>query len=121
MSRPGLGPPIREDLRGLRPYGAPQLQVAVRLNTNENPHRPSAALVEDLAAAVRSAGPTLNRYPDREATDLRQDLAGYLGHGLAVEQVWAANGSNEVLQQLLQAFGGAGRMALGFEPSYTMH
>jgi histidinol-phosphate aminotransferase len=113
--------PVRDDLRGRTPYGAPQLDVPVRLNTNENPWPPPASLVADLARAVSEAGTTLNRYPDRDATALRADLARYLGHGLAAEQVWAANGSNEVLQQLLQAFGGPGRTALGFEPSYSMH
>jgi len=118
-SRPVL--PIREDLRGATPYGAPQLDVAVRLNTNENSHPLPAALVDDIAAAVRDAAGSLNRYPDREAVALRADLAGYLGHGLTGEQLWAANGSNEVLQQLLQAFGGPGRLVLGFTPSYSMH
>ncbi|MDP9432985.1 MAG: histidinol-phosphate transaminase [Actinomycetota bacterium] len=113
--------PLRNDLRGRTPYGAPQLDVPVRLNTNENPHPPGPALVADLAAAVSSAGATLNRYPDRDAVALRSDLAAYLGSGLTVDHVWAANGSNEVLQQLLQAFGGPGRTALGFEPSYSMH
>jgi histidinol-phosphate aminotransferase len=113
--------PLRADLRGLSAYGAPQLDVAVRLNTNENPYPPPAALVADLRAAVADAAGTLNRYPDREAVELRSALADYLGHGLAVEQVWAANGSNEILQQLLLAFGGAGRSALGFVPSYAMH
>ncbi|MCW2882093.1 MAG: histidinol-phosphate aminotransferase [Sphaerisporangium sp.] len=113
--------PIRDDLRGRSPYGAPQIDVPVRLNTNENPYPPSPALVADLAEAVRRDASELNRYPDRDAVALREDLAAYLGHGLAVEQVWAANGSNEVLQQILQAFGGHGRSALGFEPSYSMH
>jgi histidinol-phosphate aminotransferase len=113
--------PIRDDLRGLTAYGAPQLEVAIRLNTNENPYPPPAALVADLRDAVAAAATTMNRYPDREATELRAALASYLGHGLGVDQVWAANGSNEVLQQLLQAFGGAGRTALGFVPSYSMH
>jgi histidinol-phosphate aminotransferase len=113
--------PLREDLRGLTPYGAPQLDVPVRLNTNENPHPPPPDVVADIAQAAAAAAGSLNRYPDREALALRADLAGYLGHGLAAESVWAANGSNEVLQQLLQAFGGPGRRALGFEPSYSMH
>ncbi|MDX6286793.1 MAG: histidinol-phosphate aminotransferase [Frankiales bacterium] len=113
--------PIRDDLRELTPYGAPQLDVAVRLNTNENPWPPPPALVQDLVATVAEVGTELNRYPDREAVALRQDLAAYLGHDLTVDNVWAANGSNEVIQQLLQAFGGPGRSALGFEPSYTMH
>lgn len=113
--------PIRDDLRGKTPYGAPQIDVPVRLNTNENPYPPSKALVDDLAEEVRRDAAGLNRYPDRDAEALRADLAGYLGHGLTPEQVWAANGSNEVLQQILQAFGGHGRTALGFEPSYSMH
>jgi histidinol-phosphate aminotransferase len=114
-------PPLRADLAGLKPYGAPQLDVAVRLNTNENPYPPPAGLVQAIAAAVTAAAAGLNRYPDRDAGALRDDLAGYLGHGLTRRQVWAANGSNEVIQQLLQAFGGPGRTALGFEPSYSMH
>ncbi|CAN5169775.1 histidinol-phosphate transaminase [soil metagenome] len=122
--------PIRDDLRGKMPYGAPQsgrggIGTAVQLNVNENPHAPSAALVADLARAVPTAAATLNRYPDREAVALRTDLAGYLsarsGVALEVDQLWAANGSNEVLQQVCQAFGGPGRVALGFEPSYSMH
>jgi histidinol-phosphate aminotransferase len=113
--------PLRADLRGRTAYGAPQLDVPVRLNTNENPYGPSVALAADLAAAVGEAASTLNRYPDRDATALRAELADYLGHDLTGAQVWAANGSNEILQQLLMAFGGFGRVALGFEPSYTMH
>ncbi|HET9899562.1 MAG TPA: histidinol-phosphate transaminase [Actinomycetes bacterium] len=115
------GLPLRDDLRGLIPYGAPQLDVPVRLNTNENPHPPTPAVVADIARAAADAAASLNRYPDREALALRADLAAYLGHGLTAEAVWAANGSNEVLQQLLQAFGGPDRLALGFEPSYSMH
>lgn len=113
--------PLRADLRGSTPYGAPQLDVAVRLNTNENPHPPSPALAAEIGAAVTAAAAGLNRYPDREALALRTDLAGYLGHSLTAREVWPANGSNEILQQLLQAFGGPGRTALGFEPSYSMH
>lgn len=117
--RPPL--PVRPDLAGRTPYGAPQLDVPVRLNTNENPYPPSAALVADISAAVQAAATGLNRYPDRDAIDLRTALAGYLGHGLTAASTWAANGSNEIIQQLLQAFGGPGRSALGFEPSYSMH
>ncbi|MBS2965578.1 histidinol-phosphate transaminase [Actinocrinis puniceicyclus] len=113
--------PVRDDLRALTPYGAPQLDVPVRLNTNENPYPPPPELVADLREAVTAAAATLNRYPDRDAVELRKDLAQYLGHGLTGAQLWAANGSNEVIQQILQCFGGAGRSALGFEPSYTMH
>lgn len=113
--------PLRDDLRGRSPYGAPQLDVPVALNTNENPYPPSPALVADIAASVRAAATALNRYPDRDCVELRAALAAYLGHGLGVAQVWPANGSNEILMQLLQAFGGFGRTALGFEPSYSMH
>ena len=113
--------PLREDLAGREPYGAPQLDVPIRLNTNENPYPPSPALVRAVTDAVAAVAGTLNRYPDRDAVDVRDDLAGYLGHGLTGQQVWAANGSNEIIQQLLQAFGGPGRTALGFEPSYSMH
>jgi histidinol-phosphate aminotransferase len=113
--------PVRDDLQDLHPYGAPQIDVPVRLNTNENPYPPSPRLRQAVADAVAEAAATLNRYPDRDATELRKDLADYLGHGLTAAQVWAANGSNEVIQQLLQAFGGPGRLALGFEPGYAMH
>jgi histidinol-phosphate aminotransferase len=117
--------PLRDNLRGKSPYGAPQLQVPVRLNTNENPHPPTKALVEDVAASVREVAGELHRYPDRDAVALRTDLAAYLstatGVRLGVENLWAANGSNEILQQLLQAFGGPGRSAIGFVPSYSMH
>ena len=117
--------PLREDLRGKSPYGAPQLQVPVRLNTNENPHPPTKALIGDVTESVRAAAGQLHRYPDRDAVALRTDLAAYLsaqtGVSLDVENLWAANGSNEILQQLLQAFGGPGRSAIGFVPSYSMH
>lgn len=117
--------PLREDLRGKSPYGAPQLDVPVRLNTNENPHPPTKALIDDVTASVNAAAKDLHRYPDRDAVALRTDLAAYLsgqtGVPLTVENLWAANGSNEILQQLLQAFGGPGRSAIGFVPSYSMH
>jgi len=117
--------PLREDLRGRSPYGAPQLDVPVRLNTNENPYPPPPELVDDVTEAVREVAAGLHRYPDRDAIALRQDLASYLtrstGVALSERNLWAANGSNEVLQQILQAFGGPGRTALGFEPSYSMH
>lgn len=117
--------PLRESLRGKCPYGAPQLDVAVRLNTNENPYPPPPELVADVTAACEEAAQTLHRYPDRDAIALREDLAAYLtrqtGVRLGVENLWAANGSNEILQQVLQAFGGPGRTALGFVPSYSMH
>ncbi|MEU4812571.1 histidinol-phosphate transaminase [Nocardia fluminea] len=117
--------PLRDNLRGKSPYGAPQLTVPVQLNTNENPHPPSTALIDDVAESVRAAAADLHRYPDRDAVALRHDLAEYLTRqtGITVDtaNVWAANGSNEILQQLLQAFGGPGRSALGFVPSYSMH
>jgi len=113
--------PLRPGLRGQQPYGAPQLDVPVRLNVNENPYPPSAALVADLARAVERVAGGLNRYPDRDAIALRADLATYLGHGLGSDRVWAANGSNEVMIQLLQAFGGPDRCVLGFAPTYSMY
>ncbi len=117
--------PVREDLVGKQPYGAPQLHVPVRLNTNENPYPPSARLAADLGVAVADVARGLNRYPDREAMGLRTALAGYLAEreACAIDpgQVWAANGSNEVMLQLMQAFGGPGRTAMGFEPTYSMY
>jgi histidinol-phosphate aminotransferase len=120
--------PIRDDLRGLSPYGAPQLDVAYRLNTNENPYPPSPELVKALGEACADAAASLNRYPDRDAIALRTDLARYLtsesaapGQELSTAEVWAANGSNEILQQLCQAFGGPGRIGIAFEPTYSMH
>ncbi|KGN42497.1 aspartate aminotransferase [Knoellia aerolata DSM 18566] len=115
---------LREDLRGRTPYGAPQLDVPVALNTNENSYAVPPAVVDDIVAAVAAVASGLNRYPDREFTDLRGDLAAYLsrsGTTVGREQVWAGNGSNEVLLHLLQAFGGQGRTALGFTPAYSMH
>ncbi|MEU3398332.1 histidinol-phosphate transaminase [Streptomyces filamentosus] len=117
--------PIREELKGQSPYGAPQLDVPVQLNTNENPYPLPEPLVARIAERVAEAARGLNRYPDRDAVELRTELARYLtrtgGHPVATGNVWAANGSNEVLQQLLQTFGGPGRTAIGFEPSYSMH
>lgn len=113
--------PLRENLRGLKPYGAPQLDAPVLLNVNENTHGvPEDARLAIMAAVERSLV-ELNRYPDREFTALRESLARYLGHGLSAENIWAANGSNEVLQQILQAFGGPGRRVLSFPPTYSMY
>ena len=113
--------PIRDDLRGKEPYGAPMDPVLVPLNVNENPFPVPAAVVRDMLTELESVLPTLNRYPDREFLELREHLADYLGHGLVRDQLWAANGSNEVLQQLFLAFAGPGRRVLGFPPSYSMH
>ena len=113
--------PIRDDLRGLVPYGAPQEQVRIRLNVNENTHPIPEAVATDIVTALAAVVVGLNRYPDREFTPLRESLAVYLGSGLSRDNIWAANGSNEVLQQILQAFGGPGRGVLGFPPTYSMH
>ncbi len=117
--------PLRPELAGQVPYGAPQLDVPVRLNTNENPYPPPAGVVAAIAAQVAAAAAGLNRYPDRECAELRAALADYLqaesGARLRPEQLWPANGSNEVMQQLLQAFGGPGRTALSFAPTYSMY
>jgi histidinol-phosphate aminotransferase len=117
----GAGLPLRDELRGIEPYGAPELEVAVPLNVNENPYGPSPALADEMAEAIRQLAGGLNRYPDREAVALRQDLAAYLGHGLTGERIWAGNGSNEVMLHVLQAFGGPGRSVLSFEPTYSMY
>lgn len=113
--------PLRSNLVGKQPYGAPQDPVPVSLNVNENTHPLPEAVVDDIVASLARAVRGVNRYPDREFLGLRADLAGYLGHGLTAEQVWAANGSNEVLQQVLQAFGGPGRSLLSFTPTYSMY
>ncbi len=121
---PGLLP-LRPELAGEEPYGAPQLDVPVLLNVNENPYPPSDDVVATIAADVAAAARGLNRYPDREALALRGDLAAYLGQesgvALAPEQIWAANGSNEVMLHLLQAFGGPGRTVVSFAPTYSMY
>src|SRR5258707_8148271 len=96
--------PLRDELWGLTPYGAPQLDVPVRLNTNENPFPVPDEVGDAIDKAVRGLVRDLNRYPDRDAVALREDLAGYVGHGVTAANVWAANGSNEIQQQLLQAF-----------------
>ena len=124
----GRFPPLREELQGIEPYGAPQLtleEAPVQLNVNENPYGPSPEAAADIARAVGEAAVTLNRYPDREFVELREALAAYLntsgGSGITPAMVWAANGSNEVMLQLLQAFGGPGRVALSFAPTYSMY
>ncbi len=121
-------PPLRDELRGIEPYGAPQMshdRAPVQLNVNENPYAPSEALAASLAEAISTVAVELNRYPDREFVALREELAAYLntsgGSDITPEMVWAANGSNEVMQQLLQAFGGPGRLALSFAPTYSMY
>jgi len=113
--------PIRDDLRGKYPYGAPQKAVRVALNVNENTHPIPEDVARDMVESLAAAILTVNRYPDREFTELREGLADYLGHGLTRDHLWAANGSNEVLQQILQAFGGPGRSVLIFPPTYSMY
>jgi histidinol-phosphate aminotransferase len=113
--------PIRDSLKGREPYGAPQLHVPVALNVNENTHRVPEVVAVDIIGRIAAAVLDINRYPDREFMSLRSALAGYLGHGLSAEQLWAANGSNEVIQQIFQAFGGPGRKAMGFGPTYSMY
>lgn len=118
-------PPVRADLVGVASYGAPQLDVAARLNVNENPFPLPDDVVHAMSEAVAAVGPGLNRYPDREAVALRQALADYLdlesGVRVGVDQVWAANGSNEVMHHLFLAFGGPGRLAVSFDPTYSMY
>jgi histidinol-phosphate aminotransferase len=115
--------PLREQLRPLTPYGAPQVPAEARLNTNENPYGPSKTLAAAIAKRVGEVAESLNRYPDRDAIALRTKLAAYLNKqsktSLSVENIWAANGSNEILQSIFLAFGSA--KAIGFIPSYSMH
>jgi len=113
--------PLRDDLRGMTPYGAPQASLPVALNVNENTHPVPQEVADDILDAVALALRDVNRYPDREFTALREGFAEYLGHGLSREQIWAGNGSNEVLQHILQAFAGPGRTAFGFAPTYSMY
>ncbi|OLO69033.1 histidinol-phosphate transaminase [Actinomyces oris] len=117
--------PLRPDLEGETPYGAPEIDVPVRLNVNENPYPPSATVIESIATAVAQAAQGLNRYPERDFPRLRAALADYLeaesGAHLTPEQIWAANGSNEVMLHVLQAFGGPGRTCLTFTPTYSMY
>jgi histidinol-phosphate aminotransferase len=113
--------PIREDLKGQKPYGAPQLAVPVALNVNENTHRIPEEVAVDIIGRLAAAVLDINRYPDREFLALRTALANYLDSNLSAENLWAANGSNEVLQHIFQAFGGPGRKAIGFGPTYSMY
>ncbi|GAA3590036.1 histidinol-phosphate transaminase [Klugiella xanthotipulae] len=113
--------PLRPDLVGKTPYGAPQDTVAVRLNVNENTHPIPEEVAVDIVSSLARAVTGVNRYPDREFVELRESLAAYLGHGLTADNLWAANGSNEVLQQILQAFGGPGRSLLSFVSTYSMY
>ena len=105
----------------MKPYGAPQAPLPVALNVNENTHPIPDAVAADIVDAVSLAVREVNRYPDREFTALREAFADYLGHGLTAEQIWAANGSNEVLQHIFQAFGGPGRTAFSYGPTYSMY
>ena len=118
-------PPLRDDLRGVTPYGAPQIDVPVRLNTNENPFPPSDALARAIGDAIAEAARSLNRYPDREAWALREALADYLRREAGIDVpptgIWPANGSNEVMEHIFGAFGGPGRTALTFSPTYSMY
>lgn len=113
--------PLRDDLVGQEPYGAPQLEVEVVLNVNENPYPPSPQVAREMAQSVLEAASRLNRYPERDALALRADLASYLGTGLQAENIWVANGSNEIMSHLLTAFGGPGRSVLTFTPTYSMY
>jgi histidinol-phosphate aminotransferase len=107
----------RPGVRDVEPYVSPQLEVAARLNTNECPHPLPRGFSEELATTVRDL--PLNRYPDGQMTRLREELAARHGH--PVEGTWTANGSNEVLTELLLAYGGPGRTAAIFEPTYMLH
>jgi histidinol-phosphate aminotransferase len=115
--------PLRQNLRELSPYGAPQIPADAVMNTNENPYAPSPELAQAIADRVSEVALTLNRYPDRDAVVLRNKLAEFInglsGTNFDSTNLWAANGSNEIIQSLFMAFGGG--TALGFIPSYSMH
>ncbi|WGD37901.1 histidinol-phosphate transaminase [Lysinibacter sp. HNR] len=113
--------PLRPDLVGKKPYGAPQDAASINLNVNENPHPIPEEVAADIVSSLATEVTRANRYPDRDFGELRESLARYLGHGLTVDNLWAANGSNEILQQVLQAFGGPGRSLLSFVPTYSMY
>jgi histidinol-phosphate aminotransferase len=113
--------PLRDDLKGAHPYGAPQDRVRYALNVNENTHPIPENVARDIVESLAHAVIGVNRYPDREFLDLRESFARYLGHDLTAAHIWAANGSNEIIQHVLQAFGGPGRRVLGFPPTYSMH
>jgi histidinol-phosphate aminotransferase len=113
--------PLRDDLKGAHPYGAPQDPVRYALNVNENTHPIPEAVARDIVESLAHAVLGANRYPDREFPELRAAFAAYLGHGVTADGIWAANGSNEIIQHVLQAFGGPGRSVLGFPPTYSMH
>lgn len=115
--------PLRASLQELSPYGAPQVAADATLNTNENPYPPTSELASAIASRISEVALTLNRYPDRDATVLREKLATFINSLSATHfthrNIWAANGSNEIIQSLFLAFGQA--PALGFTPSYSMH
>ena len=115
--------PLRESLRPMSPYGAPQVPAQASLNTNENPYSPSPALQQAITDAAAKVAADLNRYPDRDATALRTKLASYInelsGTKFSADNIWAANGSNEIIQSIFLAF--AQGPVLGFTPSYSMH
>ena len=109
--------PVRDDLRALEGYHSPQVDVRVRLNTNESPLPPPSAWRDAFAAELSRV--EWHRYPDRQATELREAIAAM--HGVSADMVFAANGSNEVLQTILLTYAGAGRTVATFEPTYQMH
>lgn len=117
--------PLRNDLRNISPYGAPQIEDVIALNTNENPFPLPAEVVLEITNRLSQVVANLNRYPDRDATSLREKLAKYITQTsdveVTVENIWAANGSNEILQTIFLAFGGADHLSLGFTPSYSVH
>lgn len=113
--------PIRDDLRGQKAYGAPQAPLPIALNVNENTHPVPDAVASDILDEIAVVLRDINRYPDREFSALREAFADYLGHRLTRDNMWAGNGSNEVLQHILQAFAGPGRTVMSFGPTYSMY
>ena len=112
--------PIKESLRDNKVYGAPQIQDVIKLNTNENPYQLPKSVITELTNEIEIIAKNLNRYPDRDAIKLRSALAEYLSKDfLTAENIWAANGSNEILQQIFLAY--ANSSCVGLSPSYSVH
>ena len=110
-------PSSRDDLEVLEGYFSPQLDVSVRLNTNEAPFSLPDTFIRELGSEINKLD--LNRYPNRSASELCATIA--TKELLKESEVFVANGSNEIIQLICLAYGGNGRSALIFEPTYAMH
>ncbi len=115
---PQQTPAPRPDLDKLQPYRSSELAGGrIFLHANENPYPPPAEVIAEILEAASKI--ELNRYPDPEPTELIEEIAEYAG--VDPSWVWIGDGSNEVLLQACLAYGGPGRTALLFDPTYVMH